>query len=384
MAQDDEFIRSMAAARRMMTGILGNDFPKAGEWRDDGIEQQQAKRSTLPGYEEVKKFLHTSAKDEDWASMVGNEEAIAQMRIAIESAYLQPELYEFYNMTPPAGILLWGPAGNGKTMMARIAAAMVHSLHPDDKSEGQCLIVNGPEIQSKWVGETENTIRHLYRYAREYRNKFHHPLVIFFDEADALFPDRNRSYRWEQSQVAELLTQMQGVKESGALTILATNRPYTIDEAVLRPGRIDVKIKVGRPRLKDVEEHLRRAHRLNPMICDEDYMPRVADYIVHPSKVVAEFMAAKGDEAIPVNVTLAHILSGAMCVTVFARAKSIAFRKDLKAGVRRGTGIALQDLYDAVDEIVLENKGLNHESAMVEIMDDLNAQEKEQKLKRMN
>lgn len=330
----------------------------------------------------VKEFIHTAARAEDWQSMIGNEKPIEEMRTAIEAAFTNPELFEFYNMRAPKGILLWGPPGNGKTMLARIAASVLATIY--NREEAEVLIVNGPSIQQSYVGETEKKIRQLYSYAKEYKLAYGHPLVIFFDEADSLFPNRDRGYRYEASQVATLLAEMDGVSESGALTILATNRPSAIDEAILRPGRIDVKIRVGRPGLAHITEHLIRAHKRNPMRCSEESMASVADYMVRPSHIVSEFLAGKSDgsEVMTVPVTLAHIISGAMCAGIFDKAKVIAFNRDLKAGTREG--IFLETLFAAVDELVLENKGLHHESAMHEIMEDLNLQQKAANLKRMN
>lgn len=330
----------------------------------------------------VKEFIHTAAKAEDWQAMIGNEKPVEEMRTAIEAAFTSPELFEFYNMKAPKGILLWGPPGNGKTMLARIAASVLGTIY--NREEAEVLIVNGPSIQQAYVGETEKKIRQLYSYAKEYKLAYGHPLVIFFDEADSLFPNRDRGYRYEASQVATLLAEMDGVDESGALTILATNRPAAIDEAILRPGRIDVKIRVGRPSLAHITEHLIRAHKRNPMRCSEESMSSVADYLVKPTHVVSEFIAGKSDgsEVMTVPVTLAHIVSGAMCAGIFDKAKVIAFNRDLKTG--KGEGIFLDNLFAAVDELVLENKGLHHESAMHEIMEDLNLQQKAANLKRMN
>lgn len=328
----------------------------------------------------VEEYLHVIDGNFSWADMIGNAEAVEEIRLAITAATANPELYAFYNMKPPKGAMLSGPPGCGKTMLARIAGSIMMQEHSG--KGGEVLILSGPEIQQPFIGRTEEKIRNIFAYAREYKAHFGHPLVVFIDEADALFPPRGQSYRYEASQVATMLAELDGVNESSAFVLLATNRPDHIDEALLRPGRIDRKIKVGRPSLRDIEEHFRRAHRTNPMRCEEDRMQELASYVVSPDRIVGKFTAGniQTHEVQEVPITLAHIISGAICVQVFVEAKKIAFLRDLNRGPEWegavGSGLFFPDLLAAVDRIVADNYGMEHAYARAEIVDALNLKEK--------
>lgn len=342
---------------------------------ESGRSSQQVPQG--PDASAVKAWLHTVSADLDWSDMIGNADAVSKVRFAIEAASADPEMYKAYGVTPSKGIMLYGPPGNGKTMLARIAAAMTAKRY--QTAEAQCLIVNGPEIDSKYWGETEKRIRDIFAYAEAYGKHYGHPLTIFFDEADSLFRPRGSATVFHDSQVAQLLSCLQGVttQAAGAFVVLATNRAHMIDEAILRPGRIDTKIKVGRPTLKDIEEHMLRGYRTSPMRCSEDFMPKLAAYMVDPQHVLQQIPMYKGDDEIKrIDLTFAHIISGAVCAEVFARAKRMCFERDLKAGLTRIEGIFFEDLTAAIDELVAENRGLPHYSAVAEIAEQLNLQEK--------
>src|SRR5690606_17531596 len=148
----------------------------------------------------------------------------------------------------PKGAMLSGPPGCGKTMFAKAAAAEMKRLYGE---EVEFISISGSSLQSMFIGETEARISAIFTFAREYRAYRGHPLLVFMDEADVLLPDRTGRVRrvasWEESQVATFLAEMDGMQESGAFVLLATNRPEVIDQAVLRDGRCDFKIVVKRP-----------------------------------------------------------------------------------------------------------------------------------------
>ena len=178
---------------------------------------------------------------------------IEQIRDAVELPYLHPEIFERYHLAPPKGILLYGPPGNGKTMIAKAVAnslaARAAALNPGSNTRGYFLNIKGPELLDKFVGETERQIRDIFVAARE-KAEAGHPVVVFFDEMESLFRMRGsgRSSDIETTIVPQLLAEIDGVESlQNVIVIGATNREDLIDAAVMRPGRLDLKIRINRP-----------------------------------------------------------------------------------------------------------------------------------------
>ena len=190
----------------------------------------------------------------EFTDIIGNDEALGQLRDAIQAPVKYAELYGAYGMKMPKGALLSGPPGCGKTMFAKAAAAEMRRLYG---GSAEFLSISGSSLQSMFVGETEQRIMAIFKFAREYRAYHGHPLLVFMDEAEVMLPDRTGRVRrvasWEESQVATFLAEMDGMQDSGAFVLLATNRPEVIDQAVLRDGRCDFKITVKRPSKEALE-----------------------------------------------------------------------------------------------------------------------------------
>jgi SpoVK/Ycf46/Vps4 family AAA+-type ATPase len=176
---------------------------------------------------------------------------------------------------------------------------------------------------------------------------------------------------WAIANVSTFLAEMDGLEESGAFVILATNRPEVIDEALLRDGRCDRKIKIERPSFESAKIILRNHIQTAPLqhtYHHDQLVDQTIDYFLLPDHVLMDMvqLQANGMETLH-KLTLAHIMSGAMLVGLVNRAKGIAFRRDLKN--QTITGIGLADLREAVDEIVKENKGLSHAYAVREYIE---------------
>jgi len=340
---------------------------------------EQAKPSVPQTYTEarkaVEKYLLAVNHETAWGDVVGNDKARAALVEAIEEPKNNPDLYKFYGMTPPKGVMLYGPPGCGKTMLAKAAAAAVSKVYG---TKSEVIVINGPEIQSPYIGVTEETIRAVFKFAREYAKHHGHPLTVFIDEAEVLFPDRTGRTRrvapWEESNVAQFLSEMDGLNDLGAFVILATNRPEAIDEALLRDGRCDRKIKVERP-TRDAVEHILR-NSLKDVPVSEDIETLVfagaesfynSHYVIQPLHMIKAALGEKGieiTEDVAVNFNLEHVISGAMVSGVARRAKSRAFTRDRETGTR--SGITSMDIISAVTEIYEENKELSHSFAMEE------------------
>ncbi|HUV33650.1 MAG TPA: AAA family ATPase, partial [Candidatus Desulfaltia sp.] len=180
--------------------------------------------------------VYVESPNVKWDDVGGLEEVIQNLKEAVEWPLKKPEMFTRLGINPPKGILLHGPPGCGKTLLARAVAS---------ESEANFISVRGPEIFSKWVGESEKAIREIFRKARMAA-----PSIIFFDEFDALVPSRGSSAdsRVTERVLSQLLTEIDGLLSLQNVVVLAaTNRPDIIDPAVLRPGRFDRRVYVSPP-----------------------------------------------------------------------------------------------------------------------------------------
>ncbi len=204
--------------------------------------------------------IYIEVPEVHWDDIGGLEDVKQQLREAVEWPLKYPEVFEQMGIRPPKGILLFGPPGTGKTMLAKAAAT---------ESGANFIAVRGPEILSKWVGESEKAIRQIFRRARQVA-----PAIIFFDEIDAIAPARG--YRHDTSGVTDrivnqLLTEMDGIEPlTNVVVIAATNRPDILDPALLRPGRFDRLIYVPPPDKKARLEILKIHTRKMPLAEDVD------------------------------------------------------------------------------------------------------------------
>ncbi|EHQ35950.1 CDC48 family AAA ATPase [Methanoplanus limicola] len=235
---------------------------KTGE--DIPIEIVERLKVTRADFDEALKHVEPSAMREvlveipnvSWEDIGGLEEVKKELTEAVEWPLKYPEIFEKFTTRPPSGILLFGPPGTGKTMLAKAIA---------NKSESNFISVKGPELLSKWVGESEKGVRNIFRKARQAS-----PSIIFFDEIDALLPKRGsyqESSHVTESVVSQILTELDGLEELKDVIVLgATNRPDMLDEAMMRPGRLDRIIYVPPPditgREKIFEVYLKDARDL--------------------------------------------------------------------------------------------------------------------------
>ena len=295
------------------------------------------------------------------------------LRDAIELPYRYPEAFREHQLTPPMGVLLYGPPGCGKTLIAKAVAnslARRMEQHTGTKTAGYFLHVTGPELLNKYVGETEQNIREVFKKAKD-QAQDDQPVIVFFDEMDALFRLRGSglSSDVEITVVAQLLAEIDGLEARRHVSVIgASNRPDLIDPAVLRPGRLDLKIKIDRPdqaAARDIfAKYLTPDLPIHPSALEPfgGDKPRAVQSLIQ--RTVEQMYAPTEDNAF-LEVTYAtgnkdiiyftDFASGAMLQTIVARAKKIALKRVLAGGEK---GISVQDLQAAVAAEYQENEDL--------------------------
>lgn len=300
--------------------------------------------------------------DITYSNIGGLSSQIALMRDAVELPFLHPEVYREHELTPPKGILLYGPPGNGKTLIAKAVANSLATraaeLSGKSKKTGYFLNIKGPELLDKYVGETERQIRDIFSAARE-KAQAGNPVVVFFDEMESLFRTRGtgRSSDVETTIVPQLLAEIDGVESlDNVIVIGATNREDMIDPAVLRPGRLDVKIRINRPDRKGATEifalYLTEGLPINDEEVTRAGSKQAAIETMIERVVEALFSADPKNRYIRVNLengvsrwlTRGDFLSGAVVRNIVDHAKKQAIKSFL-AG--RAKGITTQHLLEA-------------------------------------
>lgn len=296
-----------------------------------------------------------------WNDIGGLDDAKAQLQEAIVLPFQHPDLYKHYNKKAIKGIMLYGPPGNGKTMLGKAAATELQNLHGTDNASG-FLYVKGPEILSKWVGMAELNIRNLFAAAKQFKKDTGQPAVVFIDEADAILGKRGSgvSSDMEKTIVPMFLAEMDGLEETSALVILATNRPDTLDPAVVREGRIDRKINVGRPDAETAAKVL-AVHLMNVPMAQSTTRKDIAEFAakeVFNERFGLYEMETKTKESVVMH--LSDLASGAMLAGVVDQATTRAMMRDLENDTR--TGISREDVAEAIQLIYEQNRHVDHQN----------------------
>lgn len=361
---DDERVVTLAAPLR-------KEHLKAGDnVLVDGRTQYAFERMPKSSVEEV---ALEEVPDITYDRIGGLGEQVNILRDAIELPYVHPEAFQEHQLSPPKGILLYGPPGCGKTLIAKaVANSLAKSIEQRTGKETSAYFLNvkGPELLNKYVGETEHKIREVFKRAREKANE-DVPVVIFFDEMDSLFRMRGSgiSSDMEATVVAQFLSEIDGVESlRNVIVIGASNRQDLIDPAVLRPGRLDLKVKVQRPDREAAHEIFTKYLRPDLPFHTEAQERYGSDPEKMAEGLISDTitgMYSTGEENKFLEVTYAKgereifyfkdFASGAMIENIVARAKKMAVKRFIDHGER---GIKLEDLRDAVRDEFKENEDL--------------------------
>ena len=322
---------------------------------------------------EVEDLALEEVPDIAYEDIGGLSSQIEAIRDAVELPYLYADYYREHRLAPPKGVLLYGPPGCGKTMIAKAVAnnlAQKVSEKRGEKIKGFFMNVKGPELLNKYVGETERKIREIFTKAKE-KAAEDVPVVVFFDEMDALFRTRGTgiSSDVETTIVPQLLAEIDGVEGlKNVIVIGASNRQDLIDPAILRPGRLDVKIKIDRPDRQAAADILTKYLTAEIPIHEQERRPDGDDLPATLARLIdaaVDSMYALSDENRFLEVTYANgdkevlyfkdFASGAMMESVVRRGKKLALKRYIASGEK---GVTLDDLLNAVREEFKENEDL--------------------------
>ncbi len=320
---------------------------------------------------EVKDFYLEEVPDLPWEKIGGQKDAIQAIKDTIEMPVLHPELFKRFQYSTPKGFLLYGPPGCGKTLIGKATAYnLERQVQEDGLNLKACFMhIKGPEILNMWLGESERKVREIFSQAREKRREGFLP-VVFIDEAESVLGTRRaiRSHNISNTVVPMFCSEMDGIESlQDVVIILTSNRPDLIDPAILRPGRIDRKIKVIRPDMDAAREILGiyltadlplSEAALN--VHDGNVRAAVDDLV---ARAIAEIYARRDDTRF-LEVTLrsgrkevlsrGDLCSGAILESIAQRAKEIAIKRCIASGAEDGIGF--DDLLAGIETEYSENE----------------------------
>jgi proteasome-associated ATPase len=324
--------------------------------------------------EEVEELVLEEIPDVSYEDIGGLEGQIEAIRDAVELPFLYAELFHEHQLEPPKGVLLYGPPGCGKTLIAKAVAKSladkVRERTGRQDAHSYFLNIKGPELLNKYVGETERQIRQIFQRAKE-RSEEGLPVIVFFDEMDSIFRTRGTgiSSDVESTIVPQLLSELDGVETlKNVIVIGASNREDLIDPAILRPGRLDVKIKIERPSAEQaadiMSKYLNTGVPIHPAelrhaegeigVATARMIQQTVDrmYSESADNRFLEVTYASGDKEV---LYFKDFNSGAMIENIVRRAKKEAIKRFLSTGEK---GIRSEDLFTAIRDEFKENEDL--------------------------
>jgi proteasome-associated ATPase len=375
----DDGIRAIVVVRgddervcELATAIRGMHLRSGDLLRLDSRSNLLLEKLNQP---EVEHLLLQEIPNISYSDIGGLDSQIEQIADAVELPFLHADLFAEHQLPAPKGILLYGPPGCGKTLIAKAVAnslaRKVASRTGDDKGRSYFINIKGPELLNKYVGETERQIRLIFERARE-KSEEGWPVIIFFDEMDSMFRTRGTgiSSDMESTIVPQLLAEIDGVEGlRNVIVIGATNREDLIDPAILRPGRLDVKIKIERPDA-DAAHQIFARYLTNELPISQtdidnlgggDAQKAVQEMVnqavveMYATTDVNRFLEVTYQNGEKEIMYFKDFSSGAMIENIVRRAKKLAIKRLIDSGLK---GICLQDLVDSIHQEFKEHEDL--------------------------
>ncbi len=313
---------------------------------------------------EVEDLLLEEVPDIAYSDIGGLDDQIEQIADAVELPFLHQDLFAEHRLPAPKGILLYGPPGCGKTLIAKAVAnslaKKVAASTGDEKGRSYFINIKGPELLNKYVGETERQIRLVFQRARE-KSEEGWPVIVFFDEMDSMFRTRGSgiSSDMESTIVPQLLAEIDGVEGlRNVIVIGATNREDLIDPAILRPGRLDVKIKIERPNAAAASQIFSQYLTTEIPIAPGAAVPEMIEQTVvemyreDDANRFLEVTYQNGDKEV---LYYKDFASGAMIENIVRRAKKLAIKRVISGGER---GVRIDDLLASIKQEYKEHEDL--------------------------
>lgn len=309
-----------------------------------------------------------------WDDVGGLDVAKQELKSALEFPFLYPHLFNHYNIEGLRGVLLYGPPGCGKTLLARVCAHSIAKIHGKQAIDSAYIYVKSPEILDKWVGNTEREIRELFERGRKHYREHGYKAILAIDEADAIMPQRGtrRSSDISDTIVPMFLGEMDGIDsvqtKENPIVILMTNRADVLDPAITRPGRISRHIKIDRPNEITSIDILKIHSDRVPFSKEEEKEALLT--------ITTADVFSKNHMLYRVNnehdFTLGHCVNGAMLSNILEIAKINALHGDIENNTT--TGVGLEDFRLAVKKVYRQQRGLNHSYDLQDFAESLGIQ----------
>jgi hypothetical protein len=332
--------------------------------RDENTVNNELENLALVKHHKAHNRIHLSKSKRNIAVFVQPDRVVAITKVGVEQVY-DIRCADPYRNFVAGGIVVHNC---GKTLMGKAAASALAKIYKGEKKSTGFIYIKGPEILSKWVGETESTIRQVFQRARKHKETHGYPAIIFIDEADSVLSTRGSSISSDVDKtiVPMFLAEMDGMDDSGALVVLATNRSDALDPAVVRDGRIDRKIRIGRPdaiaALEIFSMYLRRVPIRKEHTHDELAQVGVQETF-RPDRILYKIRRKTNNT---MDFTLGNIINGGMIASIVDHATSIALDLDLERGEQ--TGLGRDHLVEAINRVDQQNRNLNHKDDLDEFI----------------
>lgn len=355
--------------------LRSSDLEKTALKPGDEVRLEPSLRVALEHFQksEVRGYYLEQIPNISWEQVGGQEEAIQLIRDTIERPLLYPDLYKKFGKRQLKGILLFGPPGCGKTLIAKATAYNLTQSYKERVGQDvheYFMFINGPQLLNMWLGETERMVREIFSAARE-RAKEGHLVFVFIDEADSLLRVRSsgRYLNIANTVVPQFAAEMDGLVDlENVVVMLTSNRPDYIDPAILRPERIDRKVKIGRPDRRASADILRiylnegvpldpawvKEHDDNPDRARSALIEQAADYLFRRSPETA-FLEVHLRSGRRETLYWSDLVSGALLMSAVERAKDFAIQRCI-GRKNANEGIRLEDLQEALGAEYHENE----------------------------